>query len=132
MTSDPESIVRSAFDAFLRQDVEQLREYVDADLEWTYLDPTSVDPTPETCHGRENLEHASGTWAGLELPTKLEELRANGDKVLVILHAPGLDHLRARNADDRNFHVATVRNGSVVAIRACRDRAEARSLVGLA
>ena len=66
------------------------------------------------------------------LAAELEELEGIGDKVVVILHAPGLDRFRARTADDRNFHLVTVRDGRVTAIRACYDRAEARSRAGLA
>jgi hypothetical protein len=36
-----------------------------------------------------------------------------------------------RPADDRNYLVLTLRDGQVVAMRACRDRAEAAARAGL-
>jgi len=128
----PAETVRSAFEAFLRGDLTALQELVDVDLEWTYLDPTVEDPTPATCRGRQELEKATGQWAKMGLATQLEELDGVGDKVAVILHAPGLDRFRARAADDRNFHLVTVRGGKIIAMRACRDRTELRSRAGLA
>jgi hypothetical protein len=80
--------------------------------------------------GARNWSGRSG-WASLGLETEVEELDGRGEKVVIILHAPGLDQFRARSASDRNFHVATVRQGRVRAIRACRDREEARGFAGL-
>lgn len=131
METDSEETVRSAFEAFLRGDLPALRELVDADLEWTYLDPTMEDPIPATCRGRRELEKAAGQWSSMGLVTQLEELASIDDKVAVIMYAPGLDRFRARSADDRNFHLVTVRDGKVVSMRACRDRAELRARAGL-
>jgi hypothetical protein len=44
---------------------------------------------------------------------------------------PGVDRHRVRPADDQNFLVLTLRQGRVVEMRACRDRAEARAVAGL-
>jgi ketosteroid isomerase-like protein len=63
--------------------------------------------------------------------SEVEEIAASGDKVMVVVHTPGIDRHRARQADDRNFLVLTLREGRVVAMRACRDRAEARDFAGL-
>ena len=104
---------------------------MDADLEWTYLDPAMEEPIPATCRGRAELERAMGQWSSMGLVTQLEELEGLDDKVAVILYAPGLDRYRARSADDRNFHLVTVRDGKVVSMQACRDRVELRSQAGL-
>lgn len=128
---DEAEVVRRALAAVLSGDLESLREVVAEDLEWTYLNPMESDPTPITCRGRAELERSAGKWAELGLPVELEELRANGEQVLVVLHASGLDEVRARKAEDRNFHVVTVRDGLVRALRACRDRTEAVTLAGL-
>jgi hypothetical protein len=61
----------------------------------------------------------------------VEELAASGDKVMVIVHTPGIDRQRAWQADDRNFLVLTLRKGRVIAMRACRDRAEAWDFAAL-
>jgi len=44
---------------------------------------------------------------------------------------PGLDAIRARKADDRNFDVLTIKDGRIVATRACKDRLEAARFAGL-
>lgn len=36
-----------------------------------------------------------------------------------------------RKANDRNYRVLTVREGRIVALRDCRDRAEALAIVGI-
>jgi ketosteroid isomerase-like protein len=65
------------------------------------------------------------------LRTQLEEVIGVGDKVVVVTRTPGLDAFRARRADDRNVDVMTFRAGRVVALRACRNRAEAMAFLGL-
>ena len=62
----------------------------------------------------------------------IEEVQVNGDKVVAVIHIPGLDRLRARKADDRNYDVFTFKDGRIVALRACADRVEAFRLAGLA
>jgi hypothetical protein len=51
--------------------------------------------------------------------------------VLVVIHRPGLDQLRVRQGDDRNYLVLTLDQDRITKMRACRDRAEARALAGL-
>ena len=51
---------------------------------------------------------------------------------MIVTRTPGLDALRVRQADDRNIDVLTFRDGRLVALRACRNRAEAMSIAGLA
>jgi ketosteroid isomerase-like protein len=65
------------------------------------------------------------------LRSEVTELASSGDKVMVVLRTPGVDRHRVRQADDRNFLVLTLRQGRVVEMRACRDRAEARAVAGL-
>ncbi|MGH3198556.1 MAG: hypothetical protein ACRDOH_00185 [Streptosporangiaceae bacterium] len=89
------------------------------------------EPGPQTCHGREQLQWALQGRAGRGLRSEVEEFAASGDKVMVIVHTPGIDQQRAWQADDRNFLVLTLREGRVIAMRACRDRAEARDFAGL-
>lgn len=67
----------------------------------------------------------------LGLRPQLEEVAGAGDKVMVVLHAPGLDATRARKSDDRNFEVLTLRDGRIVAMLACRSRSEASEFAGL-
>ena len=131
MSERNESLVRAAYEAYGRGDLAALLEIIDPDLEWTYLDPSVEDPEPQTCHGRQELQWALQGQAERGLRSELAELACSGDKVMVVVRTPGIDRQRARPADDQNFLVLTLRQGKVVAMRACRDRAEARRAAGL-
>jgi ketosteroid isomerase-like protein len=131
MCNQNEWIVREAFLAYDRGDVARMMEFVDPDLEWTYLDPGLEDPQPQACHGREELEKALRRQAGLGLKAEVEEVVAAGDQVMLVMRTPGVGQYRHRNADDRSYDVLTVRDGLIVGLHACRDRTEARSLAGI-
>ena len=104
---------------------------MDPDLEWTYLDPAHENPKPQTCHGRPELEWALRGQADRGLVSQLEEITGHGDKVMVVVRTPGIDQRRARQAGDRNYLVLTLQQGRIVAMRACRDREEARGFAGI-
>jgi len=131
MCNQNEWIVREAFLAYDRGDVARMMEFVDPDLEWTYLDPGLEDPQPQVCHGREELEKALRRQAGLGLKAEVEEVVAAGDQVMLVMRTPGVGQYRHRNPDDRSYDVLTVRDGLIVGLHACRDRTEARSLAGI-
>src|SRR5262245_49977959 len=115
MSTDNEQLIRRAYEAYAAGDVKTMMQFVDSDLEWTYLDPAFEDPDPQVCHGSKELEAAMQRQARRGLKSRLEEVRANGDLVMVSVHTPGLDALRARQADDRNYDVLTIREGRIVA-----------------
>jgi ketosteroid isomerase-like protein len=131
MCNQNEWIVREAFRAYDRGDLARMMDFVDPDLDWTYLDPGLPDPQPQTCHGRGELEKALRRQAELGLRAQLEEVIAAGDQVLLVMRTPGVDKYRQRQADDRSYDVVTLRDGLIVGLRACRDRSEARSLAGI-
>lgn len=131
MTGRNEALVREAYEAYGRGDVARMLEFVDPELEWTYLDPAFEDPEPETCHGRDQLRWALERQAGQGLVSGIEEIVASGDQVMVVIHTPGIDRVRARQAGDRNYLVLTVSQGRIVRMRACRNRDEARNLAGI-
>jgi ketosteroid isomerase-like protein len=55
----------------------------------------------------------------------------HGDKVVVAVRTPGTDTYRVRHSDDRDYAMFTVRDGRIVALRDCRDRADALTLAGI-
>jgi ketosteroid isomerase-like protein len=132
MASETENLVRRAFEAFVRGDVDAVLELIDAELEWTFLDPSLEDPQPQVCHGRGQLAYWIGRQPRRGPRLELEEIVGYDDRVLVVTHAPGLDDRRARKSGDRNFNVVTVREGRIVAMRACRSRQEAIALAEVA
>jgi ketosteroid isomerase-like protein len=95
MTNHNEELVRQAYQAYTRGDLSGLLDLVDPDLEWTYLDPAFADPTPATCHGRDQLRAALQRQADQGLAAELDEVVASGDTVLVVVHQPGLDRVEA-------------------------------------
>jgi ketosteroid isomerase-like protein len=131
MCNHSEWIVREAFLAYDRGDVAEMMDLVHPDLEWTYIDPGLGDALPQTCHGRGELEKALRWQADLGLRAELEEVIAAGEKVILVMHTPGIDEHRHEQAGDRTYDVVTVRDGLIVGLHACRDRNEARSLAGI-
>jgi ketosteroid isomerase-like protein len=125
MLTDNADLIRRAHEAYSRGDVATMLQFVDPDLEWTYLDPSLEDPEPQVCHGRLELATVLERQAVRGLKVALEEVVASGDRVMVVVRTPGVDAFRVRKADDRNFAVFTVRDGKIVALRDCRDREEA-------
>jgi ketosteroid isomerase-like protein len=131
MCNQSEWIVREAFLAYEQGDVARMMDFVDPDLEWTYLDVGLEDPQPKARRGRRELEKALRQQADLGLRPELEQVIASGDKVILVMRTPGVDQYRHSEADDRTYDVATVRDGMIVRLHACRDRGEARSLAGI-
>jgi ketosteroid isomerase-like protein len=139
MCNQNEWIVREAFLAYDRGDVTRMMDFVDPDVDWTYLDPGPDGPRPRTCHGRGELEEALRRQADRGLRAELEQVIAAGDRVMLVMRAPVIEngHRQADEptydqADERTYDIATVRDGLIIGLHACRDRGEARSLAGIA
>ncbi len=131
MADRNEAVVREAYEAYGHGDVARMLEFVDPELEWTYLDPAFENPEPATCRGRDQLQLALERQAGQGLASQIEEISASGDKVMVVIRTPGVDRVRARQAEDRNFLVLTLAQERIIRMRACRDRDEARAFAGI-
>ena len=131
MTDRNEALVREAYEAYGRGDVAGMLEFVDPELEWTYLNPAFENPESETCHGRDELQLALERQAERRLASQIEEIVASGDKVMVVIRTPGIDRARIRQADDRNYLVLTLDQERIIRMRACRNRDEARSFAGI-
>ena len=131
MATENVELVRHAYQAYADGDLAAMLELVDPDLEWTYLDPTLEQPTPQVCHGREELEQVLRGWAEHGLRAELEEVAGSGELVMVGVRTPGVNAHYGRRGDDRAYSVVTVRRGRIVALRDCRDRQEALQLAGI-
>ena len=99
MTDRNEALVREAYEAYGRDDVAGMLEFVDPELEWTYLNPAFENPEPETCHGRDQLQLALERQAGRGLASQIEEIVASGDKVMVVIRTPGIDRPPGRGSE---------------------------------
>jgi ketosteroid isomerase-like protein len=128
MCNQNEWIVREAFLAYDKGDIARMLEFVDPDLEWT----GRAGADSRALHGRLELEKALRQQAEYGLRGQLEQVIAAGEKVILVMRTPGLDQHRDKAGDDRTYDVATIRDGLIVTLHACRDRGEARSLAGIA
>jgi ketosteroid isomerase-like protein len=124
-------LIRRAYQAYAHGDLEAMLELVDSDLEWTYLDPALVHPTPQVCHGRQELEQVLRHWAEHGLRAELDEVIGSGALVMVGVRTPGVDAHHGRRGDDCAYSVFAVREGRIVALRDCRDRQEAFEVAGI-
>jgi ketosteroid isomerase-like protein len=124
-------LIRTTYEAYTRGDLVTMLEFVDPDLEWTYLDPSFEHPDPQVCHGRHEFEAALERQAEHGLKAEIEEVAGKGDRVMVAVRTLGIDAFRVRKADDRNYAVFTVRGGRIVALRDCRVRQEALTVAGI-
>lgn len=134
MCNENEWIVREAFLAYARGDIARMLELVDADLEWTGIGPDRDEYRDDSARvrvGRDALEQALRQQASSGLTAELEEVVASGEKVMLVMRTPGLGLSRPDSRDDKTYDVVTVRNGLIVGLRACQDRAAARSLIGI-
>jgi uncharacterized protein len=131
MSKENAELIRRAYQAYARGDLEAMLVLVDPDLEWTYLDPALEDPTPQVCHGRQELERVLRHWAEHGLRAELEEVTSAGELVMVGVRTLGTDADHGRRGDDRAYSVFTLREGRIVALRDCRDRQEALQLAGI-
>ena len=124
-------LIRHAYQAHASGDLAAMLELVDPGLEWTYLDPALEYPSPQVCHGRQELEQLLQHWAGHGVRAELEEVAGSGELVMVGVRTPGVNAHLGRRGDDRVYSVLTVREGRIVALRDCRDRQEALQLAGI-
>ena len=125
------ALIRRAYAAYESGDTAAMLDLIDPDLEWTYLDPSAIDPQPQVCHGRGELEAALAQQAQRGLRSRLEEVIGHGDKVVVAVRTPGSDAYRVRQSDDRDYAMFTMRDGRIIALRDCRDRADALTLADI-
>ena len=91
MSKEDVELIRRAYEAYSRGDVATMLEFIDPDLEWTYLDPGVEDPEPQVCNGRHELETALQRHGELGLKAELEEVAGSGEWVMVVVRTPGID-----------------------------------------
>ena len=131
MSNENAELIRRAYQAYASGDLDGMLALVDPDLEWTYLDPALERPSPQVCHGRQELEQVLRHWAEHGLRAELEEVTSAGELVMVGVRTPRVDAHHGGRGDDRAYSVFTVREERIIALRDCRDRQEALQLAGI-
>jgi ketosteroid isomerase-like protein len=123
MTAENESLVRDAFGALARGDLASLLQMVDPEFEWTFLDPSVENPEPQVCRGPPELARVLRHGAG-QPARELEEIVPYGDRVFVVTRLVTEGESGGSTAP-KSFHVVTVHDGRIIALRACRTKGEA-------
>lgn len=131
LSAENADLVRRAYEAYANGDVSTMLQFVDPDVEWTYLDPTLRNTTPQVCQGRRELENRLRFWAENGLRAELDEIAPNGELVMVAVRIPGIDAYSDRRGDDLAYSVFTLRGAQIIAVHHCRDRREALHLTGI-
>lgn len=128
MESSPQreeiALLRAAYDAFNRGDIDAAVEPLDPDIEWS--EPAEF-PGGGTYHGREGakkyLSQSRAAWA--EVTSKPEQFIAAGNRIVVFVHA----RVRPQNSNEwqevRLADVYTFSNGKAIHMRAFADREQA-------
>jgi len=124
-------LVRTAYQAYARGDVDTMLDFMAPDMEWTYLDPSLEGAEPQICYGRQELESVIRVWAERGLQAELEEIAGDSERVMVGVRIPGIGAYMGRPGQDQVYNVLTVRDGRIIALRDCRDRQEALRVAGL-
>jgi ketosteroid isomerase-like protein len=125
-------VVRKAFDAFTRRDVDAAVESMDPEVE-LHLPETAAlagEPSPYRGHDgvRRYFQHVKKVWERLEV--FLHEYHETGDQVLVVgrVRAQGRD---GRIGDTPVHWVWQIEDGRITRGSVYTDREEARAAVGL-
>lgn len=85
MTFDNVELVRNAFEKYANGETAAIAEIVDPDLEWTFLDPSVEDPSPQICRGREQLIYWMNRRSENGRRSSLEEVAGHGERVLTVI-----------------------------------------------
>lgn len=115
-------VVERAFAAYASGDIAGMLELVDADLEWTYLDPALAYPRPKACHGRDELEGVLTHLAEHGTRFLVGEVRARGNKVMAELRVPVHSHDPELLEVEDRWNVVTAEGGRIVKLRDFRTR----------
>jgi uncharacterized protein len=130
MSAENVELVRAAYEAWNRGDVDAVLQYLDPDVE--LRDPPEA-PDAQVWHGHEGyrrqLEQFMAAWA--EASIEPEEIVDAGDKVLVRVHYRVRGKGQGIEVELRIFHVITLRDGKGVVIQVHGDEARAREAAGL-
>lgn len=122
--STPSETVRAAFDAFSKKDRNAVGGLLDDRFVWTYFDPSEDTPILHTCTGRSEIIQQMNRELGAQ-GLELVEIESFGNRIVVTTRSPAERHRPPWRSSDLNFHVVEVRDGRIVALRACRERDEA-------
>ncbi len=118
-------LIRAGFEAFLRGDIDALRELMDPDVQWLWYEAGSWD-----CHDRDKVLATLGERQREGVVTGLNRILEGGDQLLVEVTGPALAQWGM--PDGQASMVVTVRDGKIVRLQDHRSHEEALAGAGLA
>lgn len=116
--------VQALYAAFGRGDIPAFMDALADDVEWVIPYPTDI-PNGGTYHGKAGIQK----WLGLTMANvqfkalEPHEYIAQGDKVVVLLHAVATIKRTGRDVDQEVAHVWTLRDGKIACQYAYEDTA---------
>jgi len=132
MTREDVEIIRAAWNAWLRGDLEALFRTFAPDVVW---DTSHFHDWPEASyHGTEGVRRFLTEWLEVwdEYEVNVEEILAISDgRVLTLLRQRGRGRSSGAAMDLRMAQIATLRDGKVVRLENYEDRDEALEAAGL-
>jgi ketosteroid isomerase-like protein len=129
MSRENVEVVRRAFAAYARGDVEAMLEEVDQEVQWKQIEE------PEPVYGRDGVREAVRRWDETwdNLQAEVEEYIDAGECVVALIRFRGLGRTSGVPVEMASYHLFTVRNGKVARMfeYGPGKRVEALEAVGL-
>jgi uncharacterized protein len=128
MSEENVEVVRRAFEAYERGDVEAMLEEVDQEVQWKQIE----EPAP--VYGRDGVREAVQRWDETwdNLRAEVDEYIDAGDCVIALIRFRGLGRRSGVPVEMGSYHVFTVRNGKVARMyESGPKRADALEAAGL-
>ena len=127
MSRENVEVVRHAYEAFLRGDLDAVAAVLDPDATWTW-----VEPGPWDCHDADDVLSVLRRRRTEDMVGRLREIVDAGDHVVMRLEHADPETYGAEPGETAVTLVATVRDGRIVHLQDYRSKADALAAVGLA
>jgi uncharacterized protein len=125
-------LVKSAFDAWNRGEIEGFTEHMSEDVAWLEVSGRPEGPATERVGRdrlRKGLESLFDAWESYRV--EIERMDDLGDRVVVVVREVGRGRASGVEVDGRWGYLITVRDGEMVRVEAYREARRALELAGL-
>ena len=126
MDADPKDVIAASYEALNKGDIDSAMDALAEDAEWH---ESEVLPDTGVYRGRDSirsfLTDFLASWERFD--QTVEEVRQEGDRVLVLIHLEATGRGSAADVDARYAHLWTVSGGRGIRVDAFYDRDEARA-----